>query len=466
MAELVGAARASLLARHVLAEPCVRPRARVVPFAGRRSKQPRWGYATMAIAMVGSGLAHGTRRNKSALGAVAVSAATREVKAGDEIYVTYEGRLEDGTVFDSRKGKEPLCFTVGTGQVVPGFDKAVRGLKVGEKKTVTIPAEDAYGQRSDAMIMTIPAAQVPAGLEEGMQIMLGGPSQKIPGKVKQILSDGSAMLDMNHPLAGKDLSFDIELVSFREVVKGMDLIGWNGQTLKVPFAIANSPVSEALKEPKWPEKWPYTAADFRRQDESDDQGFYNAPRFVTHIDKDAIDSIRNFYALQFAEAPQGEYSVLDICSSWISHYPEDLKAKRVAITGMVEEELAANKQATEHAVSDLNKNPKLPYGDGEFDFVTNVVSVDYLVKPQEVFQEMHRVLKPGGVAIMSFSNRCFFTKAIGMWVADMGDGPGHCQIVGNYFHFNPGAGWKDIQSVDISKTPQSNPMWVVTAVKA
>ncbi|CAL1168722.1 unnamed protein product [Cladocopium goreaui] len=246
------------------------------------------------------------------------------------------------------------------------------------------------------MIMTIPAAQVPAGLEEGMQIMLGDPSQKIPGKVKQILSDGSAMLDMNHPLAGKergggsspprhheDLSFDIELVSFREVVKGMDLIGWNGQTLKVPFAIANSPVSEALKEPKWPEKWPYTAADFRRQDESDDQGFYNAPRFVTHIDKDAIDSIRNFYALQFAEAPQGEYSVLDICSSWISHYPEDLKAKRVAITGMVEEELAANKQATEHAVADLNKNPKLPYGDGEFDFVTNVVSMDYLVKPQE-----------------------------------------------------------------------------------
>lgn len=464
MAELAGAARASLLVRHILAEPAVRPLApRFVPLA--RSRPPRLGYTTMAVAMVGSALA-APRCNKTSLGAVAVSAETREVKAGDEIYVNYEGRLEDGTVFDSREGKEPLYFTVGTGQVVRGFDKAVRGLKVGEKKTVTIPAEDAYGQRSDAMIMTLPAAQVPAGLEEGMQIMLGGPSQKIPGKVKQILTDGSVMLDMNHPLAGKDLSFDIELVSFREVVKGMDLIGWNSQTVKVPFAIANSPVSEILKEPKWPEKWPYTAADFRRQDESDDEGFYNAPRFVTHIDADAISSIRNFYAVQFAEAPQGDYSVLDICSSWISHYPEDLKAKRVAITGMVEEELAANRQATEHAVADLNKNPKLPYGDSEFDFVTNVVSVDYLVKPQEVFQEMHRVLKPGGVAIMSFSNRCFFTKAIGMWVADMSDGPGHCQIVGNYFHFNPVGGWKNIQSVDISKTPQSNPMWVVTAVKA
>ncbi|CAE7876601.1 unnamed protein product [Symbiodinium sp. KB8] len=110
--------------------------------------------------------------------------------------------------------------------------------------------------------------------------------------------------------------------------------------------------------------------------------------------------------------------------------------------------------------------PKLPYGDSEFDFVTNVVSVDYLTKPRDVFSEMHRVLKPGGVAIMSFSNRCFFTKAISMWVRDMSDGPGHCQIVGNYFHFNPSGGWKDIQSVDISKGPRANPMWVVVAVKA
>ncbi|CAE7318269.1 bioC [Symbiodinium natans] len=147
------------------------------------------------------------------------------------------------------------------------------------------------------------------------------------------------------------------------------------------------------------------------------------PRFVTHIDEDAIEAIRNFYDVQFAQAPQGEYSVLDICSSWISHYPEKLKAKRVAITGMVEQELAANKQATEFAVADLNKMPKLPYGDSEFDFVTNVVSVDYLIKPRDVFAEMHRVLKPGGVAIMSFSNRCFFTKAINMWVQNMSRSP-------------------------------------------
>merc|ERR1719343_1469805 len=117
---------------------------------------------------------------------------------------------------------------------------------------------------------------------------------------------------------------------------------------------------------------------------------------------------------------------------------------------MNEQELAQNKQATEFAAKDLNKDPRLPYGDNQFDFITNVVSVDYLSRPREIFREVHRVMKPGGVAIMSFSNRCFPTKAIKMWVASMNDGPGHCQIIGNYFHFNPLGGWNHISSVDIS----------------
>merc|ERR1712151_390839 len=112
--------------------------------------------------------------------------------------------------------------------------------------------------------------------------------------------------------------------------------------------------------------------------------------------------------------------------------------------------LTANEQATEWHVQDLNTDPKLPFGDNEFDFVTNVVSVDYLSRPREVFNEIHRVMKPGGLAIMSFSNRCFPTKAIAMWIADMSDGPGHCQIVGNYFRFCPEGGWNHISAADIS----------------
>merc|ERR1719335_1428770 len=107
----------------------------------------------------------------------------------------------------------------------------------------------------------------------------------------------------------------------------------------------------------------------------------------------------------------------------------------------------------EYVVQDLNRNPVLQFGDNEFDFVTNALSINYLTNPQEIFREMHRVMKPGGVAIMSFSNRCFFTKAIAMWVANMNDGPGHCGIVGNYFHFCPEGGWLNISSVDISPEP-------------
>merc|ERR1712079_43095 len=141
------------------------------------------------------------------------------------------------------------------------------------------------------------------------------------------------------------------------------MVGWGGKRLEVVGAMAEDPVSCVLRERPRPSVWPYQASDFRRQDESDDTRFYDEPRFVTHIDDDAIAAIRDFYACHFAVAPQGDFSVLDICSSWVSHYPKDLRAKRVAITGMVEAELAANKQATEHAVKDLNVDPTLPHGD-------------------------------------------------------------------------------------------------------
>ena len=99
--------------------------------------------------------------------------------------------------------------------------------------------------------------------------------------------------------------------------------------------------------------------------------------------------------------------MLDLCSSWISHLPDDLKLGRVAGLGMNEEELKRNGRLTEYVVQDLNEEPKLPYDDESFDYICNVVSVDYLNKPREIFQEMFRVLRPGGTAIMSFSNRCF-----------------------------------------------------------
>ena len=111
-------------------------------------------------------------------------------------------------------------------------------------------------------------------------------------------------------------------------------------------------------------------------------------------------------------------------------------------------------------VRDLNENPTLPYEDGTFDVVTNAVSVDYLTRPLEVMKEVRRVLKPGGLAIMSFSNRCFPTKAIAIWTAT-GD-PDHIWIVGSYFHF--AGGFEAPQARDISPNPgRTDPMYVVFA---
>lgn len=122
-------------------------------------------------------------------------------------------------------------------------------------------------------------------------------------------------------------------------------------------------------------------------------------------------------------------------------------------------QLARNPQLTEYTVQDLNLVPTLPYEDSSFDFCLNVVSVDYLTRPLEVFDEMHRVLRPGGTAIMSFSNRCFPTKAITMW--GQTDDAGHLWIVGSYFRFSGRGrgGWFNRKAVDISG--HGDPMWVV-----
>jgi len=119
--------------------------------------------------------------------------------------------------------------------------------------------------------------------------------------------------------------------------------------------------------------------------------FYDAPRFVTHIDDAAIASLTSFYSETF---PSGEnVALLDLCSSWISHYPKDLKARRVIGLGMNADELRKNSQLTDFVVRDLNQDPSLPFEDDAFDVVTNCVSVDYLTKPFQVFTEMARVTK-------------------------------------------------------------------------
>lgn len=133
---------------------------------------------------------------------------------GDTVLVHYKGTLADGTVFDSSEGRDPLKFTVGAGQVIPGFDKAVTGLEAGESTIAHIPADEAYGQPRQDMMLVIPRASLPADISPavGDQLKLRNPQgQPVVGIVTAVSGD-SLSVDVNHPLAGKDLIFEITVV--------------------------------------------------------------------------------------------------------------------------------------------------------------------------------------------------------------------------------------------------------------
>jgi SAM-dependent methyltransferase len=148
---------------------------------------------------------------------------------------------------------------------------------------------------------------------------------------------------------------------------------------------------------------------FRRQDEQPDPVFYEPSRFVTHIDEGAIAAAGALYAELGVEG-----RVLDICSSWVSHLLS--RPTHLTVLGMNAAELAANPMADERVVHDLNAEPSLPFADHCFDAAVCTVSVDYLVRPIEVLDEVARVLVPGGVFCCTFSNRVFPTKAVLGWL--------------------------------------------------
>jgi peptidylprolyl isomerase len=137
------------------------------------------------------------------------------VQKGDKVNVHYHGRLNDGSTFDSSEGREPLSFIAGQGQVIKGFDDAVVNMIPGDKKTVNIPVDEAYGHRSDDMVMDYPITEFPADMnpEVGMELQMGDNQGNVFPVVIVAINEDMVTLDGNHPLAGHDLTFDIELVS-------------------------------------------------------------------------------------------------------------------------------------------------------------------------------------------------------------------------------------------------------------
>jgi SAM-dependent methyltransferase len=167
-------------------------------------------------------------------------------------------------------------------------------------------------------------------------------------------------------------------------------------------------------------------------DDTDDNLFYAYPRFVTHVDEGFIQQLTDLYG----DRLQPNTRILDMMSSWVSHLPEEMEFAHVEGHGLNAEELERNPRFNHYFVQNINDNPQLPLPDQHFDAVLNCVSVQYVQYPEAVFSEIHRILKPGGVAIISFSNRMFFQKAIQVW-RDASEAA-RVELVKGYFTSVPG----------------------------
>ena len=196
---------------------------------------------------------------------------------------------------------------------------------------------------------------------------------------------------------------------------------------------------------------------FRRADETPDEAFYATPRLVTHIDDGAIAAVTQLYREFF---PAGG-AVLDLMSSWVSHLPSEVAYSRVVGLGMNARELAANPRLHGHVVQNLNAEPRLPFADGEFDAAGLCVSIDYLADPVAVLRETARVLRPGAPLVVTFSNRCFPTKAVAVWHAL--DDAGRCQLVAALFRTAGEDLWTPAEILDRSSAGRGDPLFAVVA---
>ena len=239
-------------------------------------------------------------------------------------------------------------------------------------------------------------------------------------------------------------SFKISFVSVTKRADGVTLDLREGEP-------SSGWVSETMIDSIFPDEY------FRRVDETSDEGFYQQPRFVAHIDSETIGALTQFYS-EFV--PKGG-DVLDLMSSWISHLPDStvLPLGRVAGLGMNADELQANTRLTEFVVHNLNTNPLLEYDDGSFDRVIIAVSIQYLTRPVEVLRSVRRVLRSNGRIAIAMSHRCFPTKAIAAFQSM--DLQNRMRLVSAYLDES---GFEDIEFFDHSPAA-GDPLWIVVGTR-
>ncbi len=275
---------------------------------------------------------------------------------------------------------------------LPGFDP---------KMVVTLPGDRFNGEFRGIPLYPRYGRFYPKGLLKGLANIF--PDNVTPFRYGR--SDGSTFeANLNHPLAERQvaLSARIDKVFSKIDERGGTSVDWIE-------TISDGPGMQARMNGRPTDFFMETA--FERPDTRPDNLFYETPRLVNHIDSRARELITGLYARLLPS----EGKVLDLMSSWNSHLPPETAFSTVIGLGMNEPELSANPRLTEYLVHDLNADPRLDFNDDTFDAVICTVSIEYLTSPAAVFDEVARVLKPGDVFIVTFSNRWFPPKAVNLW---------------------------------------------------
>ena len=198
---------------------------------------------------------------------------------------------------------------------------------------------------------------------------------------------------------------------------------------------------------------------FQREDDTNDAEFFTMPRLVVHIDDGAIVAVGRLFQQLIPE----DAEVLDLMSSWRTHWPEEHPRRRIVGLGMNATEMADNPQLNEYLLKDINADPSLPFEDASFDAVVITVSVQYLTQPVIVFSEVSRILRPGGVFIVTFSNRCFPTKAVRVWRSSNDED--HVELVSSYMQHAGGFNGVRGGIANPDMAPPGDPLFAVFAYK-
>lgn len=304
--------------------------------------------------------------------------------------------------------------------LVPGLAAGLDGKKEGEKATVHISKDASPLSHPRKKLATLrpahfhPPYKVDEILHPSMgrfypQGYLNGTSGVFPVSIAPARyighEHGQLLFDLNHPLSGKNLTLSSEIIEIRKdkAERGGRCEDW------LEKVCADGPGMQARYQDQ--ETKFFTPEALKRSDDSPDELFYREPRMVQHLDSTARETIRKQYGQLIAP----DSRILDLMGSWDSHLPRDLSLERLTVLGMNEKEIEANTRATDRLITDLNQNPSLTFDSNSFDAIICTASVEYLTDPLSVFAELHRVLKPGGILALAFSNRWFPPKAIKIW---------------------------------------------------